>query len=172
MPGRQCGFDYAIPGIERRNHRPHQDEAASVTIDYATDFDAWTRRTAQLLRDRRWQDLDADRLAEEIDDLGKSEKRSISSQLTRLLLHVLKWQHQPQRRSDSWLDSISDARLQILLAIEDSPGLRHYPETQLATAYQRARRGAARQTGLPPSKFPTLCPHRPEQLMTEDWLPD
>lgn len=60
-------------------------------------------------------------LIEEIEDLGKSERRGITSQLPRLLLHLFKWQHQPQRRSDSWLDSITNAHTQIELAIQDSP---------------------------------------------------
>lgn len=94
---------------------------------YLDDFSSWTAQTAQLLRERRWNVIDLSKLIEEVEDLGKSERRGISSQLTRLLLHLLKWQYQPQRRSDSWLDSITDARIQIELAIEDSLSLRDYP---------------------------------------------
>ncbi|ACC84464.1 DUF29 family protein [Nostoc punctiforme] len=64
-----------------------------------------------------WHEVDVENLIEEVEGLGKSERRSIASQLTRLLLHLLKWQYQPQRRSDSWLDSITDSRTQIELAI-------------------------------------------------------
>ena len=74
----------------------------SVDTTYATDFNLWVQQTAKLLREHRWQDIDLENLVEEIEDLGKSEKRGITSQLTRLLLHLLKWQYQPQRRSDSW----------------------------------------------------------------------
>lgn len=98
---------------------------------YLADFNAWTAQTAQLLRERRWRELDLERLIEEVEDLGKSESRGIVSQLTRLLLHLLKWHYQPQRRSDSWLDSITDARTQIELALEDSPSLKNYPAEQL-----------------------------------------
>jgi len=84
---------------------------------YSTDFNLWIDQTAQLLREQRWQELDLEHLIEEIEDLGKSERRGIASQLTRLLLHLLKWQYQPQRRSDSWLDLIADARTQIELAL-------------------------------------------------------
>jgi len=110
-------------------------------------------------------------LIAEVEDLGKSERRGISSQLTRLLLHLLKWQYQPQRRSDSWLDSITDARTQIALAIEDSPSLRTYPAQQLEESYQRARRQAATQTDLDISTFPTLCPYSLTLVLAEDWLP-
>lgn len=88
-----------------------------MSTTYTKDFNLWAQQTAQLLREQRWQEIDLEYLIEEVEDLGKSERRGISSQLTRLLLHLLKWQYQPLRRSDSWLDSITDARTQIELAI-------------------------------------------------------
>jgi hypothetical protein len=138
---------------------------------YLVDFNSWVDQTAQLLRDRRWQEIDVEHLIEEIQDLGKSEQRAIASQLTRLLLHLLKWQYQPQRRSDSWLDSITDARTQIELALEDSPSFRHYPAKQLNESYKRARRQAAKQSGLDTSVFPEDCPYLLDLVLNEDWLP-
>ena len=139
---------------------------------YLTDFNAWIDQTAQLLREQRWHEIDVAHLIEEIADLGKSERRAIASQLTRLLLHLLKWQYQPQRRSDSWLDSITDARTQIELTIEDSPSLKNYPAEQLEESYQRARRQAARQTSLEISVFPNVCPYSLALVLAEDWLPE
>ncbi len=107
---------------------------------YLADFNSWIDKTAQLLREQRWHEIDVVHLIEEIEDLGKSERRLLSSQLTRLLLHLLKWQYQPQRRSDSWLDSITDARTQIALAIEDSPSLRNYPAEKLEESYRFPRK--------------------------------
>ena len=144
----------------------------SLDITYATDYHLWTQQTAKLLREHRWQDIDLENLLEEIEDLGKSERRAITSQLTRLLLHLIKWQYQPQRRSDSWLDSIADARLQIELTLIDSPSLKVYPAEQLNKSYQRACRSAAKQTGLPLATFPEKCPYLLEQILNEDWLPD
>lgn len=103
--------------------------------------------------------------------MGKSERRGIASQLTRLLLHLLKWQYQPQRRSDSWLDSIADARTQIELALEDSPSLKDYSAEALAASYQRARRQAAKQKGMHVSTFPEGCPYSLELVLDENWLP-
>ncbi|MBC7971318.1 MAG: DUF29 domain-containing protein [Verrucomicrobia bacterium] len=143
-----------------------------VSEPYLADFNAWIAQTVHLLRERRWQDVDVTHLIEEIQDLGKSERRAIASQLTRLLLHLLKWQYQPQRRSDSWLDSITDARTQIALAIEDSPSLNNYPAEQLEASYQRARRQAAKQTNIEPSLFPNTCPYAVELVLAEDWLPE
>lgn len=61
---------------------------------YTKDFNSWTQQTAQLLREGRWQEIDLENLIEEVEDLGKSERRGITSQLIRLLLHLLKWQYQ------------------------------------------------------------------------------
>lgn len=94
---------------------------------YTADFNLWIQRTAQLLRERHWDEVDMEHLIEEVENLGKSERRAIASQLTRLMLHLLKWRllgtgclsllstgkYQPQRRSDSWLASITNARTQI-----------------------------------------------------------
>ena len=143
-----------------------------VDTTYATDFNLWVQQTARLLREHRWQDIDLESLVGEIEDLGKSERRGITSQLTRLLLHLLKWQYQPQRRSDSWLDSITDARLQIELALKDSPSLKVYPSEQLERSYQKARHSASKQTEFPLSAFPEECPYLLEDLLNEDWLPE
>ena len=143
-----------------------------MNTNYATDLSLWARQTADLLREKRWQDIDLEHLVEELEDLGKSEKRGISSQLVRLLLHLLKWEYQPQRCSDSWLDSITDSRLQIELAIKDSPSLKDHPLLELAQTYQRARWTAAKQTHLPLSAFPETCPYTLDKILAEDWLPE
>ncbi|UFP95754.1 DUF29 domain-containing protein [Gloeobacter morelensis] len=138
---------------------------------YAKDFDLWLRQTVRLLRERRWQEIDLEPLIEQIESLGKSERRAIASQLTRLLLHLLKWQYQPRRRSDSWLDSISDARTQIELVTQDSPSLRDYPAEQLEQSYARARQKAATQTAMPLSTFPEQCPYALPLVLEDSWLP-
>jgi hypothetical protein len=105
-----------------------------------------------------------------VEDLGKSERSVIGSQMERVMVHLLKWQYQPQRRSDSWLDSINDARSQMRRKIEDSPSLQGYPEQILEKEYARTRREAARQTSLELNCFPELCPFSIDQVI-EDWLP-
>lgn len=139
---------------------------------YSVDFNAWIDQTAQLLREHCWHEIDVVHLIEEVEELGKSERRGISSQLIRLLLHLLKWQYQPQRRSDSWLDSITDARTQIELAIEDSPSLQNYLAQQIEESYERARRQAAKQTNINISVFPEARPYALELVLDEDWLPE
>ncbi|CAK0751945.1 conserved hypothetical protein [Gammaproteobacteria bacterium] len=135
------------------------------------DHDQWLKRTVTLVRAKQWQAIDSESLAEELEALGKSERRSIESQLVRLLVHLLKWQYQPQRRSDSWLDSISDARLQIDLTLQDSSSLKGYPAEQLSKTYLKARQGASQQTGLPLHSFPETCQYTLEKMLDEGWLP-
>ena len=148
------------------------DKGRSVSVTYTADFNLWIQRTAQLLRERRWYEIDLEHLIEEIEDLGKSERRGIASQLIRLVLHLLKWQYQPQRRSDSWLDSITDARTQIELAIVDSPSLKNYAAQQLEQSYQPVRRQAAQQTRMPLAVFPDECPYSIDLVLDEGWLPE
>lgn len=138
----------------------------------STDFNLWIQQTAQLLREHRWQEIDLENLIEEVEQLGRSERRAITSQLVRLLLYLLKWQYQPQRRSDSWLDSITDARTQIELAIQDSLSLKGFPFEQLNESYQKARCQAAKQTGIDISVFPENVPYPLELVLDEDWLPE
>ena len=143
-----------------------------MTPNYATDFNLWAQQTARLLREQRWQEVDLPHLIEEVEDLSKNEQCGIASQLTRLLLHLLKWRYQLQRRSDSRLDSINDARLQIELALEDSPSLKNYPHAQLAACYRKARAAAAGQTGLAAAVFPEACPFALEGVLADGWMPE
>lgn len=138
---------------------------------YDRDLNLWAKDTAQLLRERCWDAIDWEHLIEEVEDLGKSERSAIASQMERIMVHLLKWQYQPQRQSDSWLDSINDGRSQIRRKLEDSPSLRSYPRQVLEKEYTRARREAARQTRLEISLFPEICPYLIEQVIG-DWLPD
>ena len=139
---------------------------------YDTDFYNWAQQQAAALRARRFDDLDIALLADEVEDLAKSQQRAIKSQLERLLLHLLKWCYQSERRGDSWIDSIQDARTQIAGTVQDSPSLRAYPPTQVEPCYSKARRVAARQTKLPLATFPGTCPWTPEDVLDEDFLPE
>ena len=138
---------------------------------YDTDLTLWADRTARLLREKRWEEVDWEHLIQEVEDLGKSERSAIGSQMERIMLHLLKWEYQPQRRSDSWLDSINDGRSQIRRKIEDSPSLKNYPHEIIDKEYKRACREAARQTGLDIATFPIACPYSSDRILG-DWLPE
>ena len=141
---------------------------------YSEDFYAWTQTTAALIRAGKWVDIDQESLAEEVESLGASDKRLLTSQLVRLLTHLLKWRYQPTHRQDghSWQDSISDARRMIALTIDDSRTLRDYPGARLAFAYQHARRTAQRETHLPLETFPAPCPWTLAQVLDDDFFPE
>ena len=141
---------------------------------YDTDFYVWTQAQAAALRDGKAQELDWTNLAEEIDSLGKRDRRALVSQLERLLLHLLKWQYQPSGRQEghSWRQSIRQARREMAVIIEDSPSLARQIPIQLAMAYAHARVDASDETGLALATFPDTCPWAVEQVMDEDFFPE
>ncbi len=134
---------------------------------YDRDFHAWAHEQARLLREGRLSDADVANIAEEIESLGRSEKRELRSRLTVLLLHLLKWRFQPSRRGRSWEISILNARDELAEHLADNPSLQAaLPET-MAWAYRRARLEAERETGLPERSFPPDCPWTFPQAMTD-----
>ncbi|MGH8066500.1 MAG: DUF29 domain-containing protein [Candidatus Entotheonellia bacterium] len=138
---------------------------------YDTDFYAWTQAQAAALRAGAWGDVDRDHLAEEIADLGTSQRHAVTSHLRVLLLHLLKWHYQPERRSESWLHSMANAQVEIETYLDESPSLRPELPAFVARAYQQAYRLAVRETGLPTVTFPFACPWTIAQLLDPDFLP-
>lgn len=127
---------------------------------YDKDTAAWAAANADLLRQRRFGELDVPHLIEELEDMGKSERRALESHLSVLLMHLLKWEHQPCMRSNSWKLSIENARQSIEDSIEDSPSLKPKlaDNAFIARSYAKARRNAAIETGLELTVFPFECP--------------
>jgi Domain of unknown function DUF29 len=140
--------------------------------NYDTDFYAWAQQQAAALRAKDWAALDLNNLIEEVEDLAGRHRDALGSELKRLLVHLLKWHYQPTHRSDSWLESIEQARQAIDELIDDYPSLADYPQVLLPKAYQRARRQAARETKLPLTTFPPEgCPWDLDDIRREGWLP-
>jgi hypothetical protein len=141
-------------------------------VAYNEDFFAWTQEQARLLRNRELTGVDTENLAEEIESVGRSDRREIRNRLTVLLTHLLKWQFQPKRRGNSWSVTILEQRLQINSIIEDSPSLRPFFAEVLAGSYKNARDVAVRETRMQLGTFPLECPYTPEQILSEDFLPE
>jgi hypothetical protein len=139
---------------------------------YDEDFFAWTQEQARLLRQRELADVDVGNLAEEIESVGNSDRREIRNRLTVLLVDLLKWQFQPRRRGVSWSATILEQRLQINSIVEASPSLRPFFGEVLASSYKHARDASARETRMQLSVFPSDCPYTPEQILSEDFLPE
>jgi len=137
-----------------------------VRSEYQSDIYSWSQEQARLLREGQWALVDRDNVAEEIESVGATEFNRLESALRVLLLHMLKWEHQPQNRSRSWVLSIKEQRLAIEDVLADNPGLKPRVGEALARAYRRARIEAAKETGLDEAKFPETCSHSFEDATT------
>ena len=144
-----------------------------TTATYETDFYLWTQQQAALLRQGEFNrvDLDLANIAEEIEDMGKSNRLALESYLHNVLMHLLKWQYQPQRRGNSWRMSIRNGRRQIEKRLKNSPSLKPQLLAMVEEEYSPARENAADETGLPLATFPEECPFTLEQI-TGDFWPD
>ena len=139
---------------------------------YDTDLNAWANEQARLLRAGRFDLLDIEHLAGEIEDVGKSEQRELASRMAVLLAHLLKWQYQPERRGASWEKSIKAQRKDIRYALGESPSLE--PKLQepawLDVVWTRAVAQAVHETGL--DAFPEVCPWAVrDEVLSETWWP-
>ena len=141
--------------------------------DYETDTYAWAFRQAECLRRGQWSDLDALDLAEEIEDLGNEIYDKLESAFRITLMHMLKWDHQPSKRSRSWTLSIRNGRLDAERVLDRSKGVRPRVPAAVAEAYRRARIDAAGETDLDESVFPEICPYSYDEIMTRSvpWPP-
>jgi hypothetical protein len=150
-----------------------QTDLASQTRSlYDRDFVGWTAQVVEALRRGDWAALDVANLIEEVEALGKSDRRAIKSRLEVLLMHLLKWQFQPEQRSRSWQATILEQRLRIAEILEDSPSLKNYWPTVVDAAYDGARKLAAIETGLAVERFPVGCEYSIGQILDEAYLPE
>jgi Domain of unknown function DUF29 len=140
-----------------------------MTDGYETDFHRWAETQAGLLRTRSTNALDWDNLAEEIESLGRRDRREIRNRLVVLCAHLLKWEFQPRLRANSWRSSVRGARRQIADLIEESPTLAGYPADKLADAYGGGREDAEAETGL--LDLPEACPWAIEQVLDRNFWP-
>jgi hypothetical protein len=139
---------------------------------YDADFYAWTQEQAQLLRSGELSQLDVENIAEELESMGRSDKRELESRLEVLLTHLLKWQLQVKIRSPSWSGTIREQRRKIGKLLRASPSLRPLIAQLTPEAYAEARDKASDETGLVEAAFPAECPFTPEQILSEGFLPE
>jgi hypothetical protein len=139
---------------------------------YERDFNLWLEQQAALLREGRLGELDLPNLVEEIEDMARKDRKAVKSNLTVLLMHLLKHQFQPEQRSSSWRGSIVKHRQRMRDDFEESPSLRPYAAEVFARAYADARERASAETGLPLRSFPRTSPYTLEQTLDAKFLPD
>ncbi len=140
--------------------------------DYEDDFEQWCYEQAELLRQRRFAELDLPNVIEELEDMGKEQRRALSSSYRILIAHLLKWQFQPQLRSRSWEQTIDRERDNIIDREKMNPSLGKDAKRLVEEVYRRAIREAAKETELSRNTFPFDCPYSMEQLRDPDWMPD
>lgn len=139
---------------------------------YDRDFYAWALEQAALLRAGRLSEADIENIAEEIESMGRGEKRELVSRLTVLLTHLLEWQVQPARRGNSWRLTIIRQRLQLAEHLKDNPSLKGALPDAFATAYRLALLDAQQETGLGEDVFPAACPWTVAQVMDDGFMPN
>lgn len=139
---------------------------------YDTDFNLWIEQTVNHLKNGNLKDLDLENLIEEIESMGRRDKREIISRSRILILHLLKWKYQPEKRTSSSIATINEQRYQIQLILQDSPSLKPYFRDNFADCYPMIRQDAAKETSLPLNSFPIDCPWSEEQILDADFFPE
>jgi hypothetical protein len=139
---------------------------------YERDFYLWLEQQAALLREGRLDQLDVANLLEEIEAMGRKDRKAIKSNLVVLLTHLLQHQFQPDQRSSSWNASIVEHRQRLRDDFEESPSLRPYAAEVFARAYADARERASAETALPPRTFPKASPYTLDQALDPRFLPE
>jgi Domain of unknown function DUF29 len=143
-----------------------------TTPTYEADFYAWVQAQAQALQAKDWAALDVEHLVEELEGMARSDRRALGNHLKNLLLHLLKWAYQPDKRGSSWQGSVEEAREAIEDLLEESrTSMEAESQRQFTKQYARARRKASRETGLPLATFPEVCPWALADVLTDDWWP-
>ena len=146
------------------------DPLRPTSID--EDFALWSAEQAALIRSGRFDRVDVENVVGELDYLGSSQKHEIENRLKVLVTHLLKWQFQPEQRSNSWRATLIEQRTEIASVIRRSPSLKRYPATALdGQLYEIGRLRASGETGLPLSDFPETCPYTIEQILDVNFLP-
>lgn len=134
---------------------------------YDQDFYQWTIEQANLLRSGALSQLDIENLIEEVESMGKSQKKELFSRMAVLLMHLLKWDYQTDQRSGSWRSTILSQRRELKFLLQDNPSLKKLIPNAVSAVYQDSRLSAAAETGLSESSFPGTCPYTIEQIMGE-----
>ena len=138
---------------------------------YDHDFARWSAEQSALIRQGRFDEIDLENVAEEIESLGRSDRKEIRNRQEVLLRHLLKWEFQPRKRKAGWRSTIFEQRRQIKLLIKESPSLKGYPASEIAWCYDLARMKAADESELPESAFPSECTYKASQILDEEFLP-
>ncbi|KJU84641.1 protein containing DUF29 [Candidatus Magnetobacterium bavaricum] len=149
----------------------HSDTLTARDL-YEVDFYRWVFYNADLLRQGRFAEIDLENIIEELESMARNNKRELLSRLKVLIMHLLKWQYQPKRRSGSWRATIRNQRDEIKYLLVDSPSLKHNIEIVIAKGFIDAKEGFEDETGINANTLPETCPYTFEQLMDRGFRPE
>jgi hypothetical protein len=138
---------------------------------YERDFHAWLQENARLLKQQQWSEVDWVNVIEEIEALGRAERKALRSNLIRIVQHLLKWHYQPQKRSRSWITTIVEHRQRIASDLKDSPSLKPYLEEVYSECYQNACELASTETGIAKKFFPPEPPFSLAEVLNPNFTP-
>lgn len=141
-----------------------------ITQLYDSDYFQWIEATITKLKAAKFSEVDWENLIEELEGMSRSEKRAVYSNLKILLLHLLKYRYQPDKRSKSWTSSICEHQQRIFRSFRESPSLKRYFETVIPESYNDARKLASKETGLIMDVFPEECPFTLEEILDQEFL--
>ena len=139
---------------------------------YERDFCLWVERALVLMREGNFKDLDLENLLEEIADMSNSQKQALESNLKIILMHLLKYKYQANKRTNSWRYTIVEHRQRIRKAFKNSPSLKRHFLDEFADVYLDARKLASVETDISIDAFPITCPFAADQVLDEDYLPE
>jgi hypothetical protein len=138
---------------------------------HETDDDLWLWETVELLKQKRFNDLDLENLIEELEDMGSEKRNAVKSLLEQVIIHLLLfqyWTEESDRNSYHWQGEILEFRTQIQDRI--TTNLRNYLSEELTNLYQRSLKKVKIKTQFKVN-FPDECPYTLEQLLDENYLP-
>ena len=154
---------------------PSFTTTATVSTLYDTDFYLWIQHTVEALKQQDWDRVDWDNLIEEVESMGRSEKRELKSRLLVILEHLLKlmfWESEKPQNARGWRNMVIEQRNQVDLILEDSPSLKPWLTESFVESYGKARQQTLQKYGLPVDRFPTQPPFSLEDVLNANWLPE
>lgn len=139
---------------------------------YRKDFHAWCFNQANLIREKKFDELDIENLIEEVEDVGKSLESELENRLAILISHLLKWKFQPERRSKSWEFTIREQRKRVMRLLIKNPSLKSKEDEAFEYSYSDAVIRAEKETKLDIDIFSDQMPFNQEDVLKEGWLPE
>ncbi len=154
---------------------PHPFPSSAVSTLYETDFSLWIQHTVEALKQQDFDRVDWDNLIEEVESMGRREKRELKSRLLVILEHLLKlmfWKSEKPQNAKGWRNTVIEQCNQVDLILEDSPSLKPWLVESFVESYAKARQQTLQKYGLPGDLFPTQPPFSLEDVLNADWLPE